>query len=83
MKNEPIQITQWVDLEGCYHNSKEEASRSNNELHLLFMEYIEEELLITFSNGVCDKLCTTNNIWQMLEFTPECIKKIIKIMGEK
>lgn len=83
MKTEPIQITQWVDLEGCYHNSKDGAYDANHDLHLLFRKYIEEELLVTFSDGSYDELSTTNLIWQMLEFTPECIKKVIKIMKEK
>lgn len=80
MKNDPIVKTVYVDFLGQSFDTKQDAERSNNDLHLTFRKYIEEELIVTFSDGKVDKLKTTNQLWKSLDFTPECIKSIISIM---
>ena len=65
------------------HASQESAERANHEISLQFRKYIQEELLIAFKNGGVDELQTTLNIWQMLDFTPECIARISHIMSKE
>ena len=65
------------------HASQESAERANHEINLQFRKYIQEELLITFRDGRGDELQTTLNIWQMLDFTPECIARISHIMSKE
>ena len=75
----------YIDYLERTHDSRESAESENHEISLQFRKYIQEELLVTFSGGGVDDLQTTLNIWQMLDFTPECIAKISHIMskGEK
>ncbi len=76
----PKTITVYVDLLNQEHPTEKEAYDSSHKIHLNFRKYIEEELLATFSDGGIDKLATTQNIWDVLEFTPECIQKICSII---
>lgn len=72
--------TVYIDFLGCHYDNKEDAERSNHEIHLEFRKYIAEELIRTFSDGKVDMLATTQAIWQGLEFTPECVKNIYEVM---
>lgn len=73
----------YIDYLGQHHNSQESAERENHEISLQFRKYIEEELISTFNDGKVNNLQTTLNIWQMLDFTPECIAKISHIMSKE
>lgn len=73
----------YIDYLEKSHDSQESAERENHEISLQFRKYIQEELLVAFSDGGIDKLQTTLNIWQMLDFTPECIAKIAHIMSKE
>jgi len=73
----------YIDYLGQQHNSQESAERENHEISVQFRKYIQEELLVAFSDGGIDELQTTLNIWQMLDFTPECIAKISHIMSKE
>ena len=73
----------YIDYLGRTHDSQESAENENHEISLQFRKYIQEELLVAFSDGGIDKLQTTLNIWQMLDFTPECIAKISHIMSKE
>lgn len=73
----------YIDYLGQHHDSQESAENENHEISLQFRKYIQEELLVAFSDGGIDKLRTTLNIWQMLDFTPECIAKISHIMSRE
>ena len=73
----------YIDYLGQKHNSQKSAERENYEISLQFRKYIDEELISTFGNGRIDRFRTTLTIWQMLDFTPECIAKISHIMSKK
>lgn len=73
----------YIDYLGQHHNSSESAERENHEISLQFRQYIQEELISTFSDGKVDNLQTTLNIWQMLDFTDGCIMKVSEIMSKK
>ena len=73
----------YIDYLGRHHDSRESAESENYEISLQFRKYIQEELLASFSDGGIDELQTTLNIWQMLDFTPECIAKISHIMSKE
>ena len=73
-------VTKYLDLLGQEFDDIFDASRSNEHIQLQFRKYIEEECLRTFGDNQYDKLGTTLAIWEALEFTPECIKNICKIM---
>lgn len=74
--------TKYIDFIGNEHDERQEAVDSNHDIQLKFRKYIEEELIMTFSDGMVDKLGTTKELWESLEFTPKCIKNIIKIMNK-
>lgn len=82
MKQEVKKKTIYLDLIGREHDTEEGAKHNNHDIHLEFRRYIEEELLLSFGDGRIDKLGTSKMIWDCLEFTPECIKNIFKIMNE-
>ena len=73
----------YIDYLGNHHNSSESAERENHEISLQFRKYIQEELISTFTDGKVDNLQTTLNIWQMLDFTDNCIMKVCDIMSKK
>ena len=75
-----IRVTRYIDLSGQEFDDFSEALESNDNIQLQFRRYIEEECLRTFGDGQYDKLGTTLAIWEALEFTPECIRKIYEIM---
>lgn len=75
-----IKRTVYVDILGQVWDTDKECIKSNNGIHLMLRKYIEDELLVTFSDGKIDKLATTKSIWDVLEFTPDCIKNIISYM---
>lgn len=83
MKNTLIKKVIFVDFIGREFDKESEAEDSNHDIQLKFRKYIQEELIRTFSDGTVDKMGTTKEIWNCLEFTPECIKNIIKIMEEE
>lgn len=70
----------YIDLVGQSHDTKEKAEQSNQDIHLKFREYISEELFITFEDGRLDKLATTLNIWNYLEFSDDCLKSVFQEM---
>ena len=49
----------------------------------IFIAENQEELISTFSDGKVDNLQTTLNIWQMLDFTPTCIARVLHFMSKK
>ena len=82
MKQEVKTKTIYLDLINREYDKKEEALDNNRDIQLQFRRYIEEELLLSFGDGRINKLSTTKMLWDCLEFTPECIKNIFKIMDE-
>lgn len=83
MTNKCKSQTIYIDYLGKHHNSQESAERENYEISLQFRKYIDEELISTFGDGHIDGFKTTLNIWQMLDFTPECIAKIYHIISKE
>ena len=49
----------------------------------IFIAENQEELISTFSDGKVDNLQTTLNIWQMLDFTPTSIDRVLHFMSKK
>ena len=49
----------------------------------IFIAENQEELISTFSDGKVDNLQTTLNIWQMLDFTPTSIARVLHFMSKK
>lgn len=76
MENLVIKKTVFVDFLGKEFDTENEAIQSNHDIHLVFRSYILNELIETFSDGKIDKLKTSKNLWDFLDFTPECIKTI-------
>ena len=72
--------TVYIDFIGQEFDSKQEAENSNHKIHLRFRKYIENELLVFFRDGGLDKIGTSRQLWDSLEFTPECIRSIDNIM---
>ena len=79
MNNNAVKKEIFIDLLGQYHDTKEKAEQHNHDIHLVFRNYIANELFVEFEDGRIDKLATTKNIWDMLEFTPKSIKDIYTI----
>lgn len=73
----------YIDYLDNHHDSQESAERENHEISLQFRKYIQEELISTFSDGKVDNLQTTLNIWQMLDFTPTSIARVLHFMSKK
>lgn len=76
------QVIRFKDLLGQEWKTKEQAERSSHDIHLKFRNYIQEELLVTFSDGKLNNLATTKLIWESLDFKVECIKEICDIMDK-
>jgi len=84
MKAEIKKRIVYEDLLGVEHSTEQFAIQSNHDIHLVFRNYISNELIRTFSDGKINNLKTTKEIWDNLDFTPECIKRIYEIeMGRK
>lgn len=81
--NYVIETVKYRDLIGREFLSEKDAQLSNHDISLMFRQYIDENLLITFNDCKLDKLGTTNSLWINLDFTPECIEKICRIMMSK
>ena len=80
MKSIVTEKTYYIDLIGQSHDTKEKAEQSNHDIHLKFREYISEEMLITFEDGRLDKLATTLNLWNYLDYSSDCIKSVFQEM---
>ena len=72
--------TVYINLLNQSFDKEKDAIESNHQIHLEFRKYIQEELIIVFSDCKVNNLSTSLNIWETLDFTPECIRNIIKIM---
>lgn len=79
MENFVIKKTVFVDFLGKQFDTENKAIQSNHDIHLVFRNYISNELIETFSDGKINKLKTSKNLWDFLDFTPECIKRIYNI----
>ena len=65
--------TVYIDMLGNEYRNKDDAKRSNHDIHLKFREYIGS-LIKNFVDGRVDMLGTTKNLWDKLIFTDDCIR---------
>ena len=79
MQNLVIKKTVFVDFLGKEFDTEDKAIQSNHDIHFVFRNYISNELIETFSDGRIDNLKTSKNIWDFLDFTPGCIKRIYEL----
>ena len=83
MNNKAIKVKVYEDILGVHHDIKRNAESINHELHLEFRKYIQDDLFVFFSDGGLDKIATTKNIWDKLEFTQDCIRRVSDIMFDR
>ena len=83
MNNKAKKIKVYEDILGVYHENKKNAESINHEIHLEFRKYIQDDLFVFFEDGRIDKLATTRNIWNKLEFTQDCIRKTSDTMFDR